>query len=391
MTAEMENRNQIGLGLIGCGGFGKFLRKSWSSVDEVEIRAVSDVNPDADDGAVTFYADWRALLSDPAVQLVSIATPPSSHADMACEAMRAGKHVLIEKPLATTRADAARIQDVQRETGCVAAIDYLLRFNPVVEAMHAWSANVPFGPLRRVTVENYAQDESLPNSHWFWNKEVSGGILVEHAVHFIDVVNGCTNSAPARVCGDAVRRDAVPRDKYLTDRMLMSVRYADGLLMSQYHAFSRPGFFEETTLRFVFDLAQVEVRGWIPLEGSVRALVDGREDGALAQLPNLDILQSTPVAAICDDSRPEGWGAGDSTSSGRQIRSGGRKYDVTDRIDARFSLNISKSDAYANALRAILVDVAAAIRLPDHRLRVTLEDGAASLETALMASENAEP
>ena len=384
MGAETESRNQIGLGLIGYGGFGKFLRKCWSSVDEVEIRAVSDVNPDADDGAVMFYADWRALLSDPAVQLVSIATPPSSHADMACAAMRAGKHVLIEKPLATTRADAVRIQKVQRETGCVAAIDYLLRFNPVVEAMHAWSASSPFGPLRRVTVENYAQDESLPNSHWFWDKDVSGGILVEHAVHFIDVVNGCTSSAPVRIRGDAVRRD-----KHLTDRMLLSVRYADGLLMSQYHAFSRPGFFEETTLRFVFDLAQVEVRGWIPLEGSVRALVDRRDDDALGQLPNLDIIQSTPLTEVGDDSRPDGWGVADSTPSRHQVQSGGQMYEVTDRIDARFSLNISKSDAYANALCALLKDVVAAIRSPDHRLRVTLDDGAASLDTALIASADA--
>ena len=380
----MGNKNQIGLGLIGYGGFGKFLRKSWSSVDEVEIRAVSDVNPDADDGAVTFYSDWRALLSDPDVQLVSIATPPSSHADMACAAMRAGIHVLIEKPLATTREDAARIRDVQRETGCVATVDYMLRFNPVVEAMQAWAASSAFGPLRRVLVENYAQDESLPDCHWFWDKEVSGGILVEHAVHFIDVVNGCTSSTPVRILGDAVRRDG-----HLTDRMLLSVRYADGLLMSQYHAFSRPGFFEETTLRFVFDLAQVEVRGWIPLEGSVRALVDRREDDALGQLPNLDIIQSTPLTEVGDDSRPDGWGIADSTPSGHQVRSGGQMYEVTDRIDARFSLNISKSDAYANALCALLKDVAAAIRSPDHRLRVTLDDGAASLDTALIASSDA--
>ncbi len=380
----MQNSKVIGLGLIGYGGFGRFLRKSWEALDVVDLKAVSDANPRRYVDDLLFYSDWQALISDPTIELVAIATPPSTHADMACAAMRIGKHVLIEKPVATTLADAGRIRTVRDETRRVAGVDHMLRFNSIVEAIQGWARTMPFGPLRRVLVENYAQDEELAPGHWFWDVAVSGGILVEHAVHFIDLVNGCTTDRPTSVQGRALRRG---RD--LTDRMLLTVQYGEGLLMTQYHAFSRPGFFEDTTMRFVFDLAQVETTGWIPLEGTVRALVNDGTESALQLLPGLVIDRRTPVGAVEDVSRPQGSGIVDDGRGRNRIRSGGSTYDVSDRIEARFRLAEGKTEAYAGALRALLRDVAAAIQSPDCSLRVTLDDAIAGLEIALAASEDA--
>ncbi|HEX7071244.1 MAG TPA: Gfo/Idh/MocA family oxidoreductase [Rhodothermales bacterium] len=382
--------NRVRVGIVGFGGFGQFLRRSWDRLPTVQVVAVADESPAVNAEGLSLYRDWRALMQDPGVDLVAVATPPASHAEIACAALEAGKHVLVEKPLATTREDALRIIDASKRSGRVATVDYMLRFDPIVELLHRWARTGPFGRLRRVLVENHAQDETLPRQHWFWDRSLSGGILVEHSVHFIDLVSGCTDAAPASVDGFAVNRD-----DGRTDRMGMTVLFGDGLVMTQYHAFARPGFFETTSMRFTFDLADVEVEGWIPLSGRIRALVSARTEDEVRSLPGLEILRREDVSGVEDESRPAGWGASptDSSNAGpeppastRLIRSGGEEYDVSHLVEAQFALPDDKSTVYANCLRSLMSDVVSAIHDPDHALRVTLDHGLASLDVALRAT-----
>ena len=378
--------DRLRVGIIGFGGFGRFLHKCWSELDSVEIVAVSDEAQHVEAPDLALYRDWRELVRDTEVDLVSIATPPASHVEIACAALEAGKHVLVEKPLATTLKDAKRIVDAHARSGRVATVDYMLRFNPIVETLQRWAHELPFGRLRRVLVENYAQDETLPREHWFWDAEVSGGILVEHAVHFIDVVHGCTAASPSSVDGFSVTREDGRRD-----RMGMTVVYEDGLVMTQYHAFSRPGFFETTTMRFAFDLAEVEVSGWIPLSGRIRALVSNQAESELDRLPGFATLSRTAISDVEDASRPRGWGTASVSASAEHaaaqvIRSGGIAYEAGRLVEARFELPDDKATVYATCLRAIMSDVVAATRDPAHRLRITLYDGVKSLTLALEAS-----
>jgi predicted dehydrogenase len=373
----------LNIGIIGYGGFGAFLHRSWSELPDVRVAAIADADLRRDPGGVPFFTDWRELLDQSEIDALSIVTPPDSHADIACAAMQAGKHVLIEKPLATTMEDALRILSVQEQTGMVAGVDYMLRFNPIVEALHAWCRNGSFGPLRRVVVENYAQDESLGPDHWFWDRRRSGGILVEHAVHFIDLVNGCTSSEAVRVDGIAVSRNPAQED-----RVMATVLYGDGLVATHYHAFSRPGFFERTTMRFVFDLAQVDIDGWIPLSGRCLALASDETEAELECLPGWSPCARRPVHDMEDDSRPHGWGA-TGNGSARTLRSGGVEYAADRCLEGTFQLPVDKSRAYGNAVRAIALDFAHAIRKPRHRLRAPLQAGVASLGIALQASSGA--
>ena len=203
------------IGIVGYGGFGRFLHDAWSKVERADVVAVADTDPGCDPGDIRFYSAWQDMLNDDEVDVVAIVTPPSTHAAIACAALGRGKHVLVEKPVATTLEDAARIRDRRDESGCVATVDFMLRFNPIVETIREWCRRECFGRLRRVAVENYAQDESLHPNHWFWNREISGGILVEHAVHFFDVVQWCAGSAPAHVDGMTVERTPNQEDRVL--------------------------------------------------------------------------------------------------------------------------------------------------------------------------------
>lgn len=364
----------LNVGIAGLGAFGRFLREAWSDLEDVRVVAVADEDERRDSGDVRFYADIFALLRDPDVDLVSIATPPSTHADIACDAMHAGKHVLIEKPLALSNDDARRICATRDETGRIAGVNYMLRFNPIVEAVQAWCRGGGFGKLRRVAVENYAQDETLAPDHWFWDRRISGGILVEHAVHFIDVVHGCTTAGVERVDGITLDRSAVQQD-----RAMATVTYADGLVATQYHAFSRPAFFERTSMRFVFDLAQIDIQGWIPMKGTIHALVSDESIHRLDLLPGLSIASRHPIP----NRRKEFPGPS------QPIRSGGERYRVNEEIHASFALRGTKREAYRHAVRAMLTDLRKAINDLSHPTRVSLEDGCRSLATALAAVDDA--
>jgi predicted dehydrogenase len=374
------------LGIVGYGGFGQFLHCAWKVLDEVNIMAVADLSrPETLDMGIQFYSDWRDLLADPGIDIVSVVTPPSTHAEIACAAMEAGKQVLIEKPLATRHDDAVRILAVRDRTKQAAGIGFMLRFHPLLRTIKAWCESKCFGMLRRVVIENYAQDESLPPDHWFWNKDISGGILVEHGVHFIDLVNHLAAAKVTSVHGLSHKRN--PRQE---DRVLATVLYEDGLVATHYHAFARPGFFERTTIRTVFDLAEIELEGWIPLDGHVRALVNPETERELAKLPGLVITERMRVDEVQDLSRPKGWGLAKDhrVSTEGIVRSGGMLYHVEDLITGTFSTGRTKGEVYGGCLRSLLSDFVKAVTTPGHQLGVPLECGLEALEIALAASDS---
>ncbi len=353
------------IGLIGYGGFGRFLHQSWDALDGPAVTAVADaVRPDGLPGGVAFYPGGEALIAGADVNLVAIATPPSTHAPLALAALARGRDVLVEKPVALSLGDVGEIRRAAQASGRVVAVDYMQRFTPVAEALAAWAESGAFGRLTRVVVENYAQDEALPRGHWFWDEAVSGGILVEHAVHFIDLAHSLLAPGDAAV---EVQGGAVARADGRVDRVWMSAAYASGFVASHFHAFNRPRLFEETTVRFVFERAEVHADGWLPMAGRVRALVRGADDEAmLARLPGLVVDERTDLPP-------------------RPLSVGGRAFGAARDVRARFADPRPKPLVYADALRALLADVRAAGQRPEHRLRAGLDEAERSLAVALRA------
>ncbi|MBO8127439.1 MAG: Gfo/Idh/MocA family oxidoreductase [Firmicutes bacterium] len=372
------------IGIIGYGGFGQFLHHSWQEMSDVQVIAVADQNPATKPPTgPRFYQDWHELTRDPQVEIVSIATPPSTHAEMACRAMEAGKHVLVEKPLATTVQAARKIIEVQRKTGKIAAVNYMLRFNPIIEALAELTKKKVFGELRRAAVENYAQDEVLPPEHWFWRPNISGGILIEHAVHFIDLVHYLSDQKRRWVSGACHYRNAQQEDV-----VIANVLYDRGLIATHYHSFTRPGFFEKTTIRLAYDLAQVDIEGWIPLQGRLQALVNTETKALLDTIPGLEITEAVDINDVKDESRPEGWGnVGSENSRPRgYVRSRGISYPVTEMVIAQFEIGKRKQQVYAESVRRVLSDLIKKIEDPSHSMRITLNDGLTSLEIAELAA-----
>ncbi|MDP7289945.1 MAG: Gfo/Idh/MocA family oxidoreductase, partial [Phycisphaerae bacterium] len=121
----MSNTEPLGLGLIGCGAFGQFCLEAYSSIDCVRTVAVADVRTEAAESfgqmfSVPSYGDPADLIANEAVQIVHIATPPSSHHELVLAAARAGKHVLCEKPLAMNLDQADEMLDAVSAGGVIA-------------------------------------------------------------------------------------------------------------------------------------------------------------------------------------------------------------------------------------------------------------------------------
>ena len=352
-----------GIGIIGYGGFGEFIHKAWDQMDNAHVVAVCDSDPKrAPGGDAVFYTDVDALLADANVDIVSIATPPSTHKELAIEAMRAGKHVLVEKPLALSEKDALEIKRVAQETGRVATVNFVLRFNRIVEILREIVSGEVLGKPRRCDLRNYAMQDTVPEGHWFWDRSISGGILIEHGVHFFDLASWVldTKAVDTRSMG-------VERKPGMEDRVFAAVRYSNDVVGTYWHSFSRPRELETTTFHFAFDLGEIEMTGWIPLELRVWGWTDSR---------GLDILKGLRELTHIDARRMDPTRAHSSEFF----------YDVEYEINAKIALAEPKLEVYADNLRGIMADLIAAIDNPAHTLRVTLDDAIEAVRVAETAS-----
>jgi predicted dehydrogenase len=364
-TNSMQ-QSTVRIGFAGYGNFGKFLAESWSSLENVEIVAAATSRPAEN---LRIYDHWEKLLLDPEIDLVAITTPPNLHAAIAGAAMKAGKHVLIEKPVAIALSDAERLLEIRDQTKCVAGVDFMMRFTPLAEILAQWTVSKPFGDLRHAAVENHAQDENLPPDHWFWNTAQSGGILIEHAGHFFDLIASFTDARSLRVEGWSHRRS-----NGLEDTMLALVCYENGLAATHYHAFTRPAFFERTTIRLWYDLAELELQGWLPISGKILALTNAATEPALLALPNFAEIQRLAIAA-------------GNPALAQQVAVGGKSFPITHQLEGTFDVRRPKPEIYAKATRSLLSDVLQTMADPGHRLRVPLECGIEALQLSIEATK----
>jgi predicted dehydrogenase len=188
----------IGVGLIGTGYMGKCHALAWNGVKAVfgdglrpTLVHLAEVTPDkarrkADEfGFAKATSDWRELIADPQVEVVSITTPNAFHADMAIAALEAGKHVWCEKPMAPALVEAERMAAAARAAGKVAALGYNYIQNPLVRQIETLLAEGTIGAVNHVRVEMDEDFMADPAALFYWKSERSSGYgaLDDFGVH----------------------------------------------------------------------------------------------------------------------------------------------------------------------------------------------------------------
>ena len=196
--------------VIGCGTIASSAHiRAYAGNPDARIKYFCDIVKEKAEKAAAEYGsgeaieDYRIILNDPEVDAVSICTPNHLHASISIECMRAGKHVLCEKPAARTYAEALEMQKVQHETGRTLNIGVVNRFNASVNRIKELIENGELGELYHVYVSFRAQ-RSIPGlGGAFTTKAIAGGgALIDWGVHFLDIVMYCAGDPkPLTVSG----------------------------------------------------------------------------------------------------------------------------------------------------------------------------------------------
>lgn len=267
MTQELH------IGIVGAGSFAAFAANAFLQVPDVRIIAVADPNAKAvkelaQQLRAKNYSSYQELLLDDAIELVYIATPPYLHFEISKNALLAGKHVICEKPAALKISDAESLKAMAEERGLLYVVNLMQRYNPIYHAAKNIIEEKILGEFLHGYFENYASDENLDKQHWFWDEAKSGGIFIEHAVHFFDMFAGWFGHGQV-VNAIQLRRPGI---KSIYDRVQATVRYKTGLV-NFYHGFDQPKILDRQEMRLVFEKGDITLYEWVPVKIKLHGLV----------------------------------------------------------------------------------------------------------------------
>jgi len=199
------------VGVVGTGFMGRTHLEALRRLGSVEIQAVADTSLErarqlaAAFGVDGATADYREILNDPAVDAVHVCTPNAMHFPIAEAALRAGKHVLCEKPLATSASEARKLVTLARENKLRNCTNHNLRFYPMVQQMRCMREEGDLGDIL-VVQGTYSQDWLLYDTDWNWRIEASENgpsrVMADIGSHWCDMAEHVTGERIGSLCAD---------------------------------------------------------------------------------------------------------------------------------------------------------------------------------------------
>ena len=190
-----RNTTDLKAAVVGTGFIGKVHVEALRRLGIEVVGVVGSSGHDAWPPLPEPYPSFEAMLRDPRVDVVHVATPNHVHHAQVRDALRAGKHVLCEKPLAVTAEQSAELVALSRETGCACAVNLIMRFYPQTREARARCARDELGEIFTVH-GSYLQDWLLYPTDWNWRVDPAlGGELRavgDIGSHWIDLVQFVT-------------------------------------------------------------------------------------------------------------------------------------------------------------------------------------------------------
>jgi predicted dehydrogenase len=252
----MSRIADIGAGVIGTGFIGSVHVEALRRIG-VQVRGVLGSSPERGEaraaalGVPRAYPSLAALLDDPAVDVVHVASPNDLHVPQATQALAAGRHVVCEKPLAMTAVESAELAELAAASDRVAAVNFNIRFYPLNQHAHDLVAGGELGDVRLVT-GRYFQDWLLLETDWNWRLQPErGGTLRavgDIGSHWLDLTTWLTGQPIVAVLADLATfmptrheptgpvetfsteraAETVARQIHTEDTATILVRYANG-------------------------------------------------------------------------------------------------------------------------------------------------------------------
>jgi myo-inositol 2-dehydrogenase/D-chiro-inositol 1-dehydrogenase len=221
------------IGLIGYGAWGRMHAGAIARIPELSLAAVmcgSDASARAAAAelpGVAVYRDLDALLRDRTVDLVDIVVPNHLHAGMALAALDAGKHVLLEKPMATTLADAERVVAAAERSGNYLGVGLELHVSKQWEKVRSLIAEGAIGRVRYANLTLFRRPFRPGSGNWRRTSDRVGSWILEEPIHYIDLLLWYfrERGLPNEVSADGVPS---PLGTGMYDAFTCTLRFADG-------------------------------------------------------------------------------------------------------------------------------------------------------------------
>nr|WP_293834832.1 Gfo/Idh/MocA family oxidoreductase [uncultured Arsenicibacter sp.] len=364
-----ENKKEFGIGVIGMGGFGLFATQHFLQIPGTRLVAIAGTNREGAKAAAERFGavhldNLDDLVAHPEVSIVYIATPPFLHHQQALLALQAGKHVICEKPLAVTAEQGHELIKLAAEKNLLMITNLMQRYNPMFERVRHLIDKQLLGLPLHGYFENYAADEGLLAEHWFWDRSKSGGIFIEHGVHFFDLFEGWLGS------GKVVSAQSVKRpDTDIEEQVNCTVVYG-GVTVNFYHGFTQPGRMDRQEMRILFERGDITLHEWVPTRINIRCLADEATTRALMDLfpgARLDVSAS--------------YGGNDRRTRGRH-----KDIDAWQQISISYGHDQQKMHLYGELLRHMFTDQTNYLHDPAAHRKITEQNGLQSLLTAIDAA-----
>jgi predicted dehydrogenase len=275
----------LNIGIVGAGSFAAFASQAFLQVDGVRVLAVSDISKEAGNQLANkleaeFHKNYIELVTDKEIDLVYIATPPFLHYKISREALRSGKHVICEKPAALHLEEAEELQSLARESGLLYVVNLMQRYNPLYNKIKTIINEGILGAFLHGYFENYASDEYLARDHWFWKDSMSGGIFIEHGVHFFDMFSGWLGQGKVI---NAIQLTRPGTGHVIIDRVQATLLYTQGIV-NFYHGFDQPKVLDRQEMKLQFERGDLTLYEWVPVSMKLHGILKQDDKTRLMEL-----------------------------------------------------------------------------------------------------------
>jgi UDP-N-acetylglucosamine 3-dehydrogenase len=187
--------NKLGVAVIGTGFWGKNHARIYKELENTNLIAICDVDPErakaiAEQYGAKAYTNSLDMLKDPEIQAVSVCTWSTKLAEEALKCLNTGKHVLVEKPMATDTKQAQTLIDTAKANDLYLSVGFLMRFIPGVQQIRQAVETKKIGELVSATAKRVAQ----------WPERIGDvGVVKDTAIHDIDVMHFISGEKPVSV------------------------------------------------------------------------------------------------------------------------------------------------------------------------------------------------
>ncbi|MEW6359094.1 MAG: Gfo/Idh/MocA family oxidoreductase [Planctomycetota bacterium] len=252
---------KLGVGIIGCGWVAEEHVKAFQKDKRSEVRALVSRNRanaeryrDRYGLDCSIRSDADAMLKQDDVDIVVVCTPHNAHTDYVLAAAEAKKHVLVEKPMATTLEDVRAQQKAVKKNKVKSLVSFVLHWNPLLMTIDRLIEQGVFGNIFMVEVDYLHRIWVTPEQKWLASREISGTAIITGGCHAVDALRWFARSDVEEVCAYQVKTE---NPIEYPGTISVNVKFADGKI-------GRSGTSFDAKMPYVFNI------GVYGTEGSIR-------------------------------------------------------------------------------------------------------------------------